>query len=108
MHYRNEVWKHKKKLPRESNTINYHYVYHYHYEWIAGCLHVEMNTDTVPVCHREEESRRAVATAGWKCFHCNEPTKTHERLVREELALPFDMIDLNCRLHATVRRTTIP
>jgi hypothetical protein len=47
-----------------------------------------MITDTVPVCHREEVSRRAVATAS------NEPTKTHERLVREELALPFDIIDL--------------
>jgi hypothetical protein len=43
----------------------------------------ELITDTVPVCHREEESQRAVATAS------NEPTKTHERLVREELALPL-------------------
>jgi hypothetical protein len=55
---------------------------------------IDVNTDTLPVCHREEESRRAAATAS------NEPTKTHERLMREELALP--LIDLICRLHATV------
>jgi hypothetical protein len=53
MHYRKEVL---KKLPRESNTTNYHYVYHYHYEWIAGCPHAEMNTDTVPVCHKKKKS----------------------------------------------------
>jgi hypothetical protein len=40
-----------------------------------------IDTDTVPVCHKERVTKSS-------CYcYCNEPTKTHERLVREELAL---------------------
>jgi hypothetical protein len=61
-----------------------------------------MTMNWLPIqCPFATESRRAVATAS------NEPTKTHERLVREELALPFVMIDLMSHA-ATVRRTMIP
>jgi hypothetical protein len=80
-------------LPPPLRDVEPHGRQCYHYKraerpllWVKQ---TNIDTDTVPTFwfyhsrYTARTSRRAVATAS------NEPTKTHERLVREELALPF-------------------